>query len=391
MSAAPRKLGFFRYALRGSLTLLGLLVLLVLVDGWRAFGKRATGARRARLEASPQVHDGRYTNPQKLVNDHWRSLTDAFHTSPDTSPKAPVPFRPVTRRALDVPAASGLRVTWLGHSTTLLELGGQRVLTDPVWSERVSPVDAVGPVRTHPPPLPLAELPPIDAVLISHDHYDHLDYPSIVALRERVRRFIVPLGVGAHLAYWGVPEERIVELDWWQAVTLGNNLEISAVPARHASGRMVVDDDAKGWNGYALVAGERRVYFSGDTGLFPALREIGARFGPFDLTLIEVGQYGRSWPDWHLGPEQAVRAHGWVRGKVMLPIHWATFTLAYHGWTEPIERTVAAAHADGVTLVAPLPGQSFEPSTPPPVTPWWPRLPWRSAKEDPIVATQVGL
>jgi L-ascorbate metabolism protein UlaG (beta-lactamase superfamily) len=224
--------------------------------------------------------------------------------------------------------------------------------------------------------------------VISHDHYDHLDRQTISAMKDWNTTFVVPLGVGADLAYWGIPETRIVELDWWGRAKVGA-LEIVCTPARHASGRMIVDQDAKLWVGYALIGARHRVYYSGDTGLFPALREIGARLGPFDLTMIEAGQYDKAWPDWHLGPEQAVRAHRMVHGRVMLPVHWGAFTLAYHSWTEPIERALAAGTAAGATLVAPRPGQSFEPAAPPPFERWWPDLPWKRGAEDPIVSTQM--
>jgi L-ascorbate metabolism protein UlaG (beta-lactamase superfamily) len=154
---------------------------------------------------------------------------------------------------------------------------------------------------------------------------------------------------------------------------------------------MISDNDAKLWAGWALIGARHRVYYSGDTGLFPAMREIGARLGPFDLTMIETGQYGRGWPDWHLGPEQAIVAHGLVRGRVMLPVHWGKFVLAYHGWTEPIERVLAAAAPARATILAPRPGQSVEPEAPPPRERWWPDLPWKTAAQDPIVSTQVDL
>jgi L-ascorbate metabolism protein UlaG (beta-lactamase superfamily) len=160
-------------------------------------------------------------------------------------------------------------------------------------------------------------------------------------------------------------------------------------PARHASGRTLLDRDGTLWAGYALVGSTRRAYYSGDTGLFPALDEIGAKLGPFDVTMIEVGQYNRAWPDWHIGPEQAVRAHGMLRGRVMLPIHWGLLTLAMHGWTEPIERAFAAGKLAGATLVTPRPGQSIEPEALPPPERWWPPLPWKTAAEDPIVSTKM--
>ncbi|HEY2408438.1 MAG TPA: MBL fold metallo-hydrolase, partial [Polyangiaceae bacterium] len=273
-------------------------------------------------------------------------------------------------------------------STILLEIDGHRFLTDPVWSERVGPVTCSGPKRWFPPLIALKDLPPLDAVVLSHDHYDHLDYATIVALKERDVTFVAPLGVGAHLERWGVPASRIVELDWWDSYTFGE-LTLRALPARHASGRALVDNDAKLWAGYAFLGASHRVYYSGDTGLFPGLRTIGDRLGPFDLTMIEIGQYNKAWPDWHLGPEQAIEANRRVRGSVMLPVHWGLFALASHGWTEPVERALVAAHDAGTVLVTPRPGQSFEPTLERPQERWWPALPWHTRAEDPIVADQA--
>lgn len=380
-----------KIALCGLLAVVGLFALVV-ANGWTAFGARATGARLARLQASPEWRDGHVVNPQPLRNDLWRTLTGMWHRSPDVSP-AVTPLGPPSievqdARVLATPPASGLRVTWLGHSTMLVEVEGRRFLTDPVWSPRASPLGWVGPRRFFPPPIALDALPPLDAVVISHDHYDHLDRDTVVALGARGATFVVPLGVGAHLAAWGIPEARIVELDWWQRASFGP-VAVVCTPARHASGRMLVDNDKKLWAGYAFVGASHRVYYSGDSGLFPALSDIGARLGPFDLTMIEVGQYGQAWPDWHMGPEQAVRAHQMVGGRLLLPVHWGAFALAYHAWTEPIERALTAAAHAGVALVAPRPGQSFEPASPPPLERWWPALPVKTAEQDPIVSTQM--
>jgi L-ascorbate metabolism protein UlaG (beta-lactamase superfamily) len=353
-------------------------------------GHRAVGARLARMQRSPQWKDGHFVNPQPLHNDNWAATTAMFHASPDSSPRQAIPAPTIDPARFATPPASGLRVTWLGHANVLLEIDGTRVLTDPVWSERASPLTWVGPQRWYRPQIALAALPPIDAVVVSHDHYDHLDMRTIVAMKDwPTTTFVVPLGIGAHLAYWGVPESRIVELDWWDRTRVGP-LEIVCTPARHAAGRnMLFDRDAKLWASYAFIGARHRVFFSGDTGLQPAMRDIGARLGPFDMTMIEVGQYNRAWPDWHIGPEQALIAHGMLRGKVMLPMHWGLFKLAPHGWTEPIERTVAAGAAAGATIVTPRPGESLEPDPPPAVTRWWPQLPWSTAAETPIKSTQV--
>ncbi len=363
-------------------------MLAAILFGWSSFGHKAGGARRARMTASPQWRGDHFVNPQPLVNDNLRALTNYFKASPHTSPAGPLPAVTGDARRFQTPPPTGLRVTWFGHSSVLVEIDGHRVLTDPIWSERASPFTSIGPRRWYAPPLALAELPPIDAVVISHDHYDHLDRATIQAMKDWSTIFVVPLGIGAHLAYWGIPEARIVELDWWDETRVGD-LRIVCAPARHASGRVVIDTDGKLWSGWALIGTKHRTYYSGDTGLFPAMREIGARLGPFDLTMIEAGQYGSAWPDWHLGPEQAVVAHGMVRGRVMLPVHWGKFALAYHAWTEPIERVLVAGVKAGATILIPKPGQSVEPEAPPAPEHWWPDLPWNTGAEDPIVSTAI--
>jgi L-ascorbate metabolism protein UlaG (beta-lactamase superfamily) len=363
-----------------------------IVDGWKAFGKGAEGTRLERMEASPQWEGGHFVNPQPLWNDTLGMFTSFFPPIPHSTPSEPLPVETGDRSRFASPPETGLRVTWLGHSTLLIEIDGVRVLTDPVFGPRTSPVTWMGPARWYPPPIPLDELPELDAVLISHDHYDHLDYPTIARMKDWDTTFVVPLGVGAHLEYWGVPVENIVEMDWWERTRIAE-LELVCAPARHASGRQVFDLDSTLWAGYALLGSEHRAFFSGDTGLFPGLHEIGEQLGPFDVTMLEVGAYDKAWPDWHLGPEQAIEAHQWVRGEVFVPIHWGLFDLAPHGWTEPIERVLAAAEGTDVRVVTPRPGASFEPGRAggedTPVDRWWPDLPWRTASEHPVVATQI--
>ncbi|MDP1829282.1 MAG: MBL fold metallo-hydrolase [Archangium sp.] len=383
-----------RKHLRRGAKWLGILTLIVLgltlADAWQGLGHRATGERRARMERSPQWKDGAFENPEPIVNYVGPMLSGVFSVSPDAAPHEPVSTTPLDPALLATKPESGLRLTWLGHSTMLIELDGYRVLTDPVWSERVSPLDWVGPTRWYAPLIKLEQLPRIDAVLISHDHYDHLDHRTLIAMKDWDTKFIVPLGVGAHLEYWGIAPEKIVEVDWWDSTKLGA-LEIISTPVRHASGRHVFDKDATLWSGYALLGPAHRAYFSGDTGLFTALQDIGEKFGPFDVTMLEVGQYHRAWPDWHMGPEQAVTAHQLLRGKVFVPMHWGLVTLAYHSWTEPIERTVTASSQTAVQLVTPRPGQSFEPGVPTEYARWWPKLGYETAEQHAIVSGNVVL
>ena len=328
---------------------------------------------------------GRFHNAQAILTDYRGALLSLLRRAPDSMPRTPVPVLHPTGASLASASREGLRATWLGHSTVYLEVDGVRILTDPVWGERASPLMGLGPKRFSAPLIALEDLPVPQAVVISHDHYDHLDRVTIRRIRHWETRFIVPLGVGARLVAWGVPQARITELDWW-AATRVNELEVTCTPARHASGRWLFDKDRTLWGGFAFTGPRHRVYFSGDTGMFAGFQEIGDRLGPFDLTMIEAGAYDRAWPDWHLGPEQAVRAHVLVRGGTMLPLHWGLFDLAAHGWTEPIERVLAAARTAGTSVCTPRPGESFEPGLPG-FSPWWPALPWKTALEAPIRAT----
>jgi L-ascorbate metabolism protein UlaG (beta-lactamase superfamily) len=361
-------------------------ILAVISLGW-LMGQTAFTTGSPRMIQSPQWKHGRFRNPQPLWNNFLGALGSMLSANPHRPPRQPLP---VASPRLETPPATGLRVTWLGHSTVLLELDGMRILTDPVWGERASPVSWAGPQRFFPPPIPLEDLPRPQVVVISHDHYDHLDRSTLQRMRDWDTRFLVPLGVGSRLRDWGIPADRITELDWWETTRIGV-LDITCTPARHASGRGLFDKDKTLWGGFAFQGPGHRVYYSGDTGFFPGLAEIGARLGPFDLTLIEAGAYGQAWPDWHLGPEQAVQAHVLVRGRTLLPVHWGTFKLAAHGWTEPVERVLAAVKNTGIQVLAPRPGESVEPGQPPPPGRWWPDLPWQTAQEVPILATADGL
>ncbi|MGH1342333.1 MAG: MBL fold metallo-hydrolase [Nannocystales bacterium] len=359
-----------------------------IATGCAGFGRVPRRAERIELRRSPLYERRKFKNPQPLYIDFWGALRGGSRKT-QSEPETPIPVVARSRESFATPPASGLRATWLGHSSVLLEIDGRTILTDPHWGPRSSPFARVGPKRWYAPPLPLDEVPPLDAVVLSHDHYDHLDHTTIRRMADWDTRFIVPLGVGTHLRRWGVPATRITELDWWEEADV-RGLRVACVPARHASGRRLATRDRTLWAGYALVGDQHRVYFSGDTGLFPALETIGDRYGPFDLTMIEVGQYDDSWPDWHLGPEQAVLAHLMVRGKALLPVHWGLFRLAPHAWTAPVERVHAKAEAVGVTVATPRPGESIELSTLAETTRWWPDIEWKDESEHPVRATERG-
>jgi L-ascorbate metabolism protein UlaG (beta-lactamase superfamily) len=386
--------GIGRLLLRSGLILailLGFFIGVFAVADHAAFGGEPAGGRLARTQQSPEWRDGHFQNTQPIWIDTRRAfLHFAFGAaSKNVEPNAPIPVVHTDSAFLAQPPASGLRITWFGHSASLVEIDGSRILIDPFWSERASPVTWAGPKRWYPPPIALENLPIIDAVVISHDHYDHLDRFAIESMKTWKTVFIVPLGVGAHLSRWGIPDERIIELDWWQTARVGN-LSVVATPSRHSSGRLSPDSDKTLWAGYAMLGAEHRVWYSGDTSFHAALSEIGARFGPFDATLIESGQYDGTWPDNHLGPEQAAEAHVRVRGRAMIPVHWALLKLATHGWTEPAERVLAAAQCRGIEVLVPRPGEAIEPTLHPQIPRWWPSLPWQSAAQNPIVSTKNG-
>lgn len=286
----------------------------------------------------------------------------------DKSGKKPGQSVPLQRPQFPEPAAE-LAATWLGHASVLLEIDGYRVLADPMFSDRASPSQQVGPRRLHPIPIRLADLPAVDAVVISHDHYDHLDQATITALAAASSApFLVPLGVGEHLRAWGVPVGRIVELDWNGHYRLGS-LTLTCTPARHFSGRTMARNSTL-WSSWTLVGTTRRIFFGGDTGYTSAFAEIGSNYGPFDLTVLPIGAYDSAWPDIHMTPEQAVCAHRDLGGRVLLPIHWATFDLALHSWAEPVERLLAACDGEAAAVV-PQPGQRLVIDRLPALQPWW--------------------
>lgn len=371
------------------LVLLGTSICLLL-SSCVATGQMSSGKRLQRIEQSPNWKDGRFVNPLPRVEEGiWEAAWKFFFDKSDYStPKEPVGIVKRHSTEFESTPVDNLLITWLGHSSVLLEVDGKRVLIDPVWSDRVSPFDWVGPKRFFESPLNLEDLPEINTVIISHDHYDHLDHRTIKLLGNKVDRYIVPLGIGAHLEYWGIEPGRIVELDWWEKHR-ENGIDFIATPARHFSGRSVFLSDLYQtlWCGWVIAGENQSIYYSGDTAMFSGFKEIGRRLGPFDAVLLDTGAYDKLWADVHLGPEQAIQARLDLGSGLLIPVHWATFDLALHGWTEPVERLLVASRTSGVDVAIPRPGESIDPESPAKVLRWWPNNPWRSADVAPVVSS----
>ena len=276
--------------------------------------------------------------------------------NPKAKPDKIIPVMPV--KVANMLNSEETRVTWLGHSTVLLEMEGKRVLLDPMFSMTPSPVPLFGGKRySETLAIEVEDLPPIDVVIVSHDHYDHLDYGSIMKLKDKVGQFCVPLGVGSHLERWGIDSDKIKEHNWWEESEFAGLRFVSA-PARHFSGRRLLDRNSTLWCSWAIIGKHSKIYFSGDSGYGPHFKVIGEKYGPFDLTLIECGQYNERWSAIHMMPEESAQAHLDVRGKIMIPIHWAAFTLALHDWTDPIQRVTKSAAERGILISTPKIGET---------------------------------
>ncbi|OOQ60268.1 MBL fold metallo-hydrolase [Mucilaginibacter pedocola] len=295
-------------------------------------------------------------------------LKEYSNNKEENTPKIPLgPFK-TDISIFDTPPKSGLRVTWVGHSSLLIEIDGICILTDPVWSQRVSFSQSFGPKRFFQPPIALSELPKIDVIISSHDHYDHLDKATIKYFAGKNIPFICSLGVCDYLEEWGVDKGIIHEVDWGDSVMIGN-CNITAAPARHFSGRGLTHRDETLWSSFVIKGPEHNIYFGADSGYSPDFAAIGEAFGPFDLTMLEIGAYGKYWPDIHMGPDNASNAHLDLKGNIMMGIHWGTFNLAPHAWYEPAERLVKYAEEKNIQLLLPEPGKPTEVA--PLVSNWW--------------------
>lgn len=339
------------------------------------FGGNHSKEDIARYEASGHYAEGKFQNLMPTSLDYSLkgivNMTKAFiKGNPNKSPLKDLPQEQLDSNDWNV--ASGDQLMWFGHSAFLLKMNGKNILLDPMLGKSPAPHPTLGTSRySNSLPIEIDALPEIDLVLISHDHYDHLDYGSILKLKEKTKKFYVPLGVGAHLRAWGVAESKIREFNWWDETDL-EGIDLAFTPARHFSGRKLGNNYSTLWGAWVLRSESTRLFFSGDSGYGEHFKEIGEKYGPFDLALIECGQYNVNWPEIHMMPEETAQAAKDVRASVMMPIHWGAFTLALHDWNEPPARSLAKAEELGVQMITPVIGDVLAlEALPAAVEPWW--------------------
>jgi len=339
-----------------------------------SFGKAPSGNRLERIEKSPNYRDGSFQNlsPTPVMSKD-ASYLDMFlkQFSSDNS-RAPETALPSVKNNLKQTPSDKPTITWFGHSTYLIQISGKNILIDPVFSERTSPVQYIGTknflgtsVYT------TADFPNIDYLILSHDHYDHLDYATILGIKNKTNHFYMPLGVGSHLEYWGIDTTKITEMDWWQEITITANIKLVCTPGRHFSGRGISDRGKTLWASYVLITPEHRIFLGGDSGYDTHFKQIGDKYGPFDIALLESGQYNTFWPNIHMMPEQTVQANLDLKSKVLMPVHWGKFTLAFHPWNEPINRVLKQAGEMNVKVTTPMIGERVVLDSILPDSKWW--------------------
>jgi len=326
-----------------------------------------------KIKLSPQYQNGKFKGDIEAftmtIKDGIFSTWQFLFKKNNQTPKGPLPTQPVELSYFNTARKNQLNSTWLGHSSLMININGYKILTDPVFEKKIS---LIGPTRFNGElPLNPDRLTDIDVVIISHDHYDHLNKYSIKLLTPITERFIVPLAVGKKLAAWGVPENKIIELDWWENFAFDDHLNITATPAQHFSGRGMGDRNKSLWASWVIATPEFNLFFSGDSGYFNGFKTIGKKYGPFDMTFMECGAYNELWKPVHMFPEETVQAHMDLKGKLLHPIHWGTFNLALHPWYEPMQRLIKAAQSNHIPVATPIAGQSIRYGTDDRGSLWW--------------------
>jgi L-ascorbate metabolism protein UlaG (beta-lactamase superfamily) len=338
-----------------------------------SFGKSPKGTRLDRIKQSANYKDGRFQNLIETPAiaegaSYVGMMIDFLGKGIDRQPLNPLPSVKTDLRKFtsEKPA-----VIWFGHSSFLIKINGKNILVDPVFSLRASPVQYAG-SKSYPGTMVynISDFPELDAVIISHDHYDHLDYNSILALKSKTKMFCVPLGVGEHLERWGVDESRILEFDWWESKNIMQGFELISTPARHFSGRGFTRNNTL-WSSYVLKTPTNKIFIGGDSGYDNTFKKVGELYGPFDIAMLECGQYDVQWPYIHMMPEETVQASIDLKAQILMPVHWGKFTLALHPWREPITRAISKANALNVKVATPMIGEPVILSDAIPQKLWW--------------------
>lgn len=339
----------------------------------KPFGKLPSGARLERIKESRNYRDGSFQNLAETImmvegTSYLKLMANFFSKGVGRSPLETLPS---IRTDLKSISGEDTTIIWFGHSSYFIRTQGKNILIDPVFSNRASPFQFIGSKGYEiAKPYATSDFPPIDALILTHDHYDHLDYNSIINLRSNVKAIYTTLGVGSHLVYWGIEEQLIKELDWWEGDTILPGIDLIATPARHFSGRGLTRNKTL-WASFVLKTSEHTLFLGGDSGYDEAFKSIGNKYGPFDIAILECGQYNSMWPDIHMMPEQTVQASADLRAKALMPVHWGKFTLSLHPWREPVERALKKAKDLNMLVTTPMIGEPMSLNQPLPQAKWW--------------------
>lgn len=356
-----------------SIPLLFIILVLILNKNYSAAVYNIGDTNMEKINNSPQYSNGKFHNfvewQEPSFFEYIGTFWDFLTTGNDRTPSDSIPGKTADLSYINRTGNNKLNVTWLGHSSLMINIDGYKILTDPVFEKRVS---IFGPTRFNGDvPVEISELPFFDVILISHNHYDHLNKFSILNLDEKTSKFVVPLGVGAELEKWGVHRSKIVETDWWDEIKIDDNFSIVSTPSQHFSGRGLSDRNSTLWCSFVIQTQNHKIYFSGDSGYFDGFKTIGEKYGPFDMTFIECGAYNEKWHHIHMYPEETVQAHIDLKGKVLHPIHWGTFNLSLHSWYEPMQRLTEAANSANIKTATPVVGGTTEFGKFIPSEEWW--------------------
>ncbi|MDA3906601.1 MAG: MBL fold metallo-hydrolase [Bacteroidales bacterium] len=323
-------------------------------------GGKNSNEKLLRLQLSDNFNGKKFINlvPTAMAAPKFSTMIKFFSSSEEKAPTRNLPTKKFLKESFESANSDKISFTWFGHSSVLLKIENQVILIDPVFGERVSLFSLVGPKKfNYSNYYSIDQLPHIDAVLISHDHYDHLEYESMLALKDKVNRFFVPLGVGVHLEEWGIDSEKIIELDWWDDTDFNKDIKLIFTPTRHFTGRGILNRDRTLWGSWAIIGQNHKVFFSGDSGYFDVFKKVGEKYGPFDLAFIENGQYNEDWKAIHMMPEQSALAGSELNAKAVVPIHWGKFSLSLHAWDEPVKRFLVASKSFDYKALTPTPGE----------------------------------